>query len=62
MLLLATVPLSVGQGGELIQMSGTSPKSGKGTTELDSECSMLLLENIKYSRFWHKGIFLFAPG
>lgn len=58
MLLLATVPRSVVQGGEHIQMSDTSPRSVKGVTELYCECPVLLLENIKSSRVWYKGILL----
>lgn len=51
LLLLATVPTSVRQGGELIQMSGTSPKSVKGAAELHSESPVLLLENINLPGF-----------
>lgn len=57
MLLLATDSRAVVQGGELIQMSGSSPKSVKGDTEVHSECPVLLLENINSSRVWYKGIF-----
>lgn len=44
MLLLVTVPGSVVQGGELIQMGSISPTGVKGATDLYSECPVLLLE------------------